>query len=382
MLNSLQKYLFLSIVLTIQIVVNGQSSVQELKKLDSKAFSYFEKNNPKKAEETAYQILELEKNKKVSIFQVNAYTLLGIINKNRGFYINSLENNLHALNLSEQLKDSGRISACLNNIGVIYQLQNNYSQAIKYFSRSLNIEEKGKSPLQKSIRYYNLGDCYKELDSLDFALSYYNNSLLIEQKFKNNEGIVFAYLGIAEVYVGMKNYFQAKMILDKCKLLLTTEQIEENIIYHKLLGKYELKTGQFVAAMDALDKAEQSSIQNDNSSHLLELLLLKIDVYEAQQDISNANRIYKRYIALNNELTNSEIKNKIDDLAYQNELNQKELEIKLVKEERNLAKKNELFEKNLRIYGQKTTWFVIGILILTVALIFYGVKQLTAKGER
>lgn len=119
MLNSLQKYLFLSIVLTIQIVVNGQSSVQELKKLDSKAFSYFEKNNPKKAEETAYQILELEKNKKVSIFQVNAYTLLGIINKNRGFYINSLENNLHALNLSEQLKDSGRISACLNNIGVI-----------------------------------------------------------------------------------------------------------------------------------------------------------------------------------------------------------------------------------------------------------------------
>lgn len=379
MVTILKICLFLVTFFWLRLSVYSQSSAQELKSLDSKAFAFFEKNEIKKAEETAYLILEREKNSKPSIFQINAYTLLGIINKNRGYYINALENNLHALNLSEKIDDKGRVSACLNNIGVIYQLQNNYSQAINYFSKSLDIEEKGANQLQKSIRYYNLGDCYKELDSFDIALSYFNSSLIIEQKFKNNEGIVFAYLGIAEVYLGLNNIFQAKMVLDKTNSLLLEESVEERIIYDKLLGSYLQKTGQYDQAMSMLKQAEDLSNKNDINSHLLEILLFQIEVLEAKNDIIQANKIYKKYIKLNDELTNSEIKNKIDDLAYQNELKQKELEIKLVKEERNLARKNEEFEKNLRIYGQKTTWFVIAILTLTVGLILFGIKKLTKQ---
>lgn len=364
---------FLAFGLFFSIGVFAQKNIHELKKLDSLAFTFYEKNETKKAEETAYQIIEkYNKTKQPSLFLINAYTLLGIINKNRGYYITSLENNIHALNIAEKNNDTGRVSACLNNIGVIYQLQSNYKQAIKYFTRSLEIEEKKNNPLQKSIRYYNIGDCYKELDSFDIALSYFNNSLIIEEKYKNNEGIIFAYLGIAEVYLGLKNQFQAKMVLDKIDGRIKSEQIEEKIIYNKLLGHYNILIKKSSEALKYLNLAESLSNKNKISSHLLEVYLFKIEAFEQQNDILSANKEYKKYIKFNNELTNSEIKNKIEDLTYQNELTKKELEIKLVKEDRKL-------EKDLRIYGQKITWFVISVLVISVILILYGIKKLTDK---
>ena len=103
--------------------------------------------------------------------------------------------------------------------------------------------------------------------------------------------------------------------------------------------------------------------------------MLKIAVFEAQNNIANANKIYKKYILKNNELTNSEIKNQIEDLTYKNELTKKELEIKLVQEERNLALKNEKYE-------QKITWFVLLILLLSVGLILFGIKKLTSEKQQ
>jgi tetratricopeptide (TPR) repeat protein len=352
----------------------NKEDLSKFKRLNDEAFELFEKDQIKSAEEKVYELLAYSKNKKTNIYTINAYTLLGIINKNRAFYITSLENNIKALNLAEKIKDTGRISACLNNIGTIYQLQNNYEQAIKYFSKSLTIEEKRKNPLQKSIRYYNLGDSYKKLDSLDLALSYFNNSLIIEEKYKNNDGIVYAYLGIAEVYLEMKNYFQAKMVLDKIKIKSEEGQVEKQIIFNKLLGQYHLETQKLNEALTFLNLADELSQKNENFSYFLEIYLLQIAVFEKQNEILEANKIYKKYIKLSNELSSSEIKNKIDDLSYQNELTKKELEIKLVLEERQL-------EKDLRIFGQKITWFVIFILILAVSLILLGVKRLTKNNK-
>jgi tetratricopeptide (TPR) repeat protein len=201
-----------------------------------------------------------------------------------------------------------------------------------------------------------------------------NNSLIIEEKYKNNDGIVYAYLGIAEVYLGMKNYFQAKLVLDKINIKSDEGQIEKKIIFNKLLGRYHLETNNFAEALKFLDAADELSQKNEIYSYFLDIYLLQIAVYEKQNNILSANKIYKKYIRLSNELSNSEIKNKIDDLSYQNELTKKELEIKLVLEERQL-------EKDLRIFGQKITWFVIFILLLTVSLILFGVKRLTKNNK-
>ena len=116
-------------------------SKKELDKLDEIAFSAME-NNDDDVIEKAQILLEKSKIHKSPIHEINAYTLLGIVNKNKGYYITSVNHYIKALSVAERIDDQGRVSACLSNIGSVYQLQENYVKALEYFQNSLEIEEK------------------------------------------------------------------------------------------------------------------------------------------------------------------------------------------------------------------------------------------------
>lgn len=357
---------------------SNNSTDLELRKLDSLAFSALEKNSPTVLDD-AERLLEKSLQQKPSFYRVNAYTIYGIVNKNRGFYVTSLEYYLKALNEAERIKDVARRSACLNNIGSVYQLQGKYDQAIEYFNQSLELEKRLNQPLQQSIRYYNLGECYKDINNLDLALTYFNNSLLIEKKAKNNEGVVYAELGIADVYIRIKRFTDASIVITSTEKLITKDQVEERIILHKLKGKLKLATSDKSGALTEFSEGEIISKRFDIRTHLLELIKLQISIYESNNDWQKASKKYREFVRMNEEMNSLQIKNQLDDLNFRNELTKKQLEIELVQEERDLAKKNESFEKNLRIYGQKITWFVVLLLITSVGLIIFGMKKLTEK---
>ena len=373
-------FLLFSVFLPCGVLLSQNSGDKKLRELDSIAFGSLE-NNASSVLEDANKLLAESLKSKPNFYRINAYTLLGIVNKDRGFYVTSLDFYLKALNTAENLKDFPRQSACLNNIGSVYQLQGNYSQAIEYFNKSLTIEEKLKQPIQKSIRYYNIGECYKDLDSLDLALIYFNNSLLIEQRAKSNEGIVYAYLGIADVYIRIKRFTDASIAIGTIEKKIQQGQIEEAIILHKLKGKLLLSSGNSSSALSEFQEGENLSLKYKNSTNLLALVKLQIEVYEKSSDWQKAALKYKQYLSLIEKMNSLNIQNQLDDLNYRNEITKKQLEIQLVQEERDLAKKNEKFEKNLRVYGLKITWFVITLLILSIGLILYGVKKLTTSKE-
>ena len=340
---------------------------RDLKSLGVKTFQAFEQNSPN-AEKLANELLEKATKVNSNSNIINAYTILGILNKNKGYYISSLNYYLKALNYSEKIKDKGRVSASLNNIGVIYQLQNNYENAIKYFNQSLKLEDKLNNPLQKSIRYYNIGDCYKEIDSFDLALSFFNNSLIIEQKFNNKEGIIYAHLGISEVYLEIGQIEDAKRILDKVAVNLKSEFIESNIIYSKLLGVYFNRKGEMIKALNLFKIAKDISIKYNYPNHLLEIYKCEIIVLEAMKNWVAVSSKYKQLITLNDQLSAIEIRNKIHDLTYNNELHKKEIQISRIQGERNFAEK-------MNVFTNKLTWFLIIMLISVVVFVFYGVNK-------
>ena len=375
--RSTQFFIFFSLIfLNVNSAFSQDSKQSALKKLDSIAFTSLEENTATVLDD-ANNLLDESLKHEPSFYQANAYTLLGIINKNRGFYVTSLDYYLKALNISEVLKDKGRISACLNNIGSIYQLQGKFDQAIDYFNQSLELEKKLKQPLQQSIRYYNLGECYKDINKLDLALTYFNNSLIIEKKEKNNEGIVYAELGIADVYIRIERYTDAFIVLKSTENRIQEDQIEEKIILHKLKGKLNQITGDTKGALQEYISGENLSKKYNIKTNLLEIIKLQIAIFESNKEWEKAARKYKEFAVLTEKMNSLHIKNQLDDLNYRNELTKKQLEIELIQEERNLAQKNEQFEKDLRIYGQKITWFVIVLLITSIGLIIFGVKKLT-----
>ena len=374
-------FLFLSLFLFGTGAVQGQVvDDPSLKRLDSIAFAALESNSADVLDK-AEDLLEASLKIKPSFYRVNAYTIFGIVNKDRGFYVTSLDYYLKALNAAEQIKDMPRCSACLNNIGSVYQLQGNYEQAIEYYDQSLELEKKLNDPLQKSIRYYNLGECYKDINNFEMALTFFNNSLLIEKKANNNEGIVYAQLGIADVYIKIKRLTDAQIVLDDISKLIKESQVEEQIIFHKLKGKQRLAQGSSEDALIEFITGEAISKKYKVFTNLAELLKLQIEIHESRDEWHKASAKYKEYVKLNEEMNSAQIKNQLDDLNFRNELIKKQLEIELVQEERDLAKKNEQFEKDLRIYGQKITWFVVILLISCIGLILFGVKKLTVKKQ-
>ena len=358
---------FINIVVFLFLFALNAHSQTEIKKLNDKAFMALENHSPM-TEQYASKIIQLTKGNDTSLYLINAYTILGIVNKDKGYYISSLNYYLKALDASEKKNDKGRISATLSNIGVLYRLQGDLNLAITYFSKSLKIEESLKDPLQKSIRYYNIGDCYKELDSFDLALSYFSNSLLIEQKHKNSEGEIYAYLGIAEVYLEIGQIVDAKKILDKIEVKLTHEFSEKSILFNKLLGVYLFKINQLDEALIILKKSEEVSMKNNFPIHLLSIYKIEIAILEKQSKWELVANKYKQFTALSDKLIAIEVRNKVNDLMYSNVLHKKELEISELKGARIVAEK-------LDLYNKKIAWFLIFLLVFIVGFIFYGFQK-------
>ena len=349
------------------LVSFGVSSQSNLSKINDLAFESLENHSPKTID-YANDLLNLTKGNDTSVFAINAYTILGILNKDKGYYVSSLNYYLKALNAAEKKKDNARISAALNNIGVIYRLQGDLILAVKYFTESLKLEDKLKKPLQKSIRLYNIGDCYKEMDSFDLALSFFSNSLIIEQKNKKVQGEIYAFLGIAEVYNEIGQVVDAKRILDRINTKLDDNFIEQSILYNKLLGSYYFKINDLKKSLEVLWSAELLSEKHDLPIHLLEIYKIEIEILEKQKLWPQVAAKYKEYTKLSEKLIAIEIRNKVNDLMYSNDLNKKELEISLIEEERNFAKR-------LNVYNSKISWFLILLLVFIVGFIFYEFQK-------
>lgn len=348
----------------------------DLARLDSLAFSALE-NSREDVGVRANQLLEASKKVPASKHLVNAYTILGIINKDKGYYVTSLNNYLKALNAAEKIKDIGRISACYNNIGSVYQLQENYVRAREFFLKSLQLEEKLDQPLQKSIRYYNIGEVYKELDSLDLALNYFTNSLIIEQKFDNTDGIIYALLGISDIYMRIERYTDAELALEKVKKLLKDIYLEETILFHQLKGKLLEERGQLDDALSELLKAEKLSVTHNFRIHLMDIYAAEVGIFIAKEQWREAVEKQQAYIDLKTEINDIRVKNQLEDLSFQNELNKKELEIELIQEERDLAEKSEEAVSEIASYTRKIVFFLITSLVVVIGLVVYGIRKIT-----
>lgn len=352
----------------------GQNS--EILRLDSLAFHALETNSPN-VSLAANKLLESSNDTDLSIFAANAHTILGITNKNKGYYVTAINHYLKALNISEKIKDNGRRSACLNNIGAIYLLQDNFKEALNYFNQSLAIEKSLDQPIQKSIRFFNIGDVYNQTDSLELALSFYTNSLLIEKAENNKEGIVYANLGISEVYIKANQLTDAKNTLLKTEPLLTENALEEQIIFLRLNALIHEIENDLNSSLVKLNQAYTIAFKNNLQSSLPELLKNEIRILEKQGEWKKSNQKYKELTQLSEKLNSVKVKNQLADLSFQNELNKKDLEIRFVKEERDLASQNATHEKNIRKFSTRITWFLVFSILLIIGLLIFGYKRIS-----
>jgi tetratricopeptide (TPR) repeat protein len=362
------------------VIVHAQSDY-ELRKLDSLAFVSLEENSPD-LEEVSLRFLKSALNSKPSKYRINAYTIQGILNKNRGYYHSSLDYYLKALETAKSIKDDKRESACYNNIATVYRLQSNYSKAIEYFERSLELEKRFGNQLQISIRYFNLGDCYNAVDSLDLALSYYNSSLILEKKSKNTEGIVLAEQGIAEIYLKSGRTNDAALLLNKTQKQVFKLGVETQLIQLKLTSLLQSRYGKVSDALISINKGLKLAEESAFRMWRLELLKTRISLLKLAKGSSESlDTAYEEYFRFLNWFEQYNAKNRLDDLSYRDELTRKQMLVDLAQEKRRLAEYNEHKERQLRMYSQKMVFFTFFLVIFILGLVIYGVQKLTKNRD-
>ena len=153
--------------------------------------------------------------------------------------------------------------------------------------------------------------------------------------------------------------------------------IEEIIMLSKLKGELKFIQNDFEGAMSSFVIAENTSEKTGVNTHLLSIYKGQIKVLKAQQNWKGATLKLEELVRLNDQINSLHIRNQLDDLSFRNEITKKELELELVQEERDLAKQNEIAEKQLRVYSQKIIWFVISLIVIFIGLMIFGVKKLT-----
>ncbi len=347
-------------------------SMASLDQLDAEQFRRLEKGE--KAQEEIPKLIIQKTGKQPSKYLINAYTVLGIINKNRGYYVSSLNYHLLALSAAERLKDKGRISACLNNIGTLYLLQENYPKAIVFFDRSLKEEEKLQNPEQKSIRLYNLGDAYKRQGQLDEAMGYFTASLLIERKLNNSIGIAYALLGQADVYLLMNR--QSDLDATVSSIQVNALDVEGQLEFYRIKGKGQLLKGNSSEAIQQFNSGIQLAHRSASKTQLAELYLLMAQSYDHMKAVDQANIWYKKHIEVYKSLQSNLIKNQLEDLTYQNELQQKEYKIVYLKQQQELAKTNIQAQKALRSFDWRIVIFSICSVVGIALTVVFGIKKL------
>jgi signal transduction histidine kinase len=182
---------------------NPSISIQDrLKALRHLAYELHELE-PQQTEKYAREGLEYASKLGSTCDSAEFVRLIGLSFRMRGELTVALTYYFQANRLFLQCNDSGGQAATANNIGMIYQLQEDYVLALSEFIRALRIREARGEDRFIAQALDNIGTVLLEHNKFDSAAVYFARSLAIKKRYKRS-GIQFteSNLGLALAYVG------------------------------------------------------------------------------------------------------------------------------------------------------------------------------------
>ena len=140
--------------------------------------------------------------------QINSFNCLGVLRRNEGALLSSIQNHYKALELSNQLKNDLLIAKSSNLLGSAYNLQGNYKSALKYIQKGLKIRESLGEPglnLQVSS-LINLGNVEKNSGQHADATYHYLKALELSKKLNLDEKHALVLNNLSIIYAEAEDF--------------------------------------------------------------------------------------------------------------------------------------------------------------------------------
>ncbi|MBK6264642.1 tetratricopeptide repeat protein [Marivirga sp. S37H4] len=315
---------------------------------------------------------------------------------------------LEGLELSRKIKDTNSEIQLLNNLGIAYYSLGDYKKTLDFFLLVLDKENELNNPQSKSRALNNLGIIYDEIGRLDKSSFYYQESLDIKRELKDTAGISNTMSNLGLVYM-KRNLPEKAIIFFRESLMLDSMRNNITGIYNSLhnIGLYHRSYGDIDSAVyymhqslsaipedeehydkayiiksmaQSLSKQQKHTEAEKYFKQSIELAtkveaidVLKeayeglSEIYEKNGDYKNSLLAFQMFKALNDSIFNEDFNRQVSQLEKNHEIQEKEKEILMLKNEADIT--------GLQLSRRKNTnyfLYALGALLAMIAGISYN----------
>ena len=266
--------------------------------------------------------------------QASSLTQLSDVHVNLGNFEESLRFQLESLQKSELLNDSICIGDAHRVLSRIYWYKSEFDEALESAEKALSFY--GSKGDIKSIYtcLAGIASIYAETGQIPMALEYAKRSLELAIKENYQYGVAFSTGMLGEVSRQSGEIAAAKMYLsDAIQKFHSLDIKHEAADFTNTLAETLIIDGQLEAARDSFLSALVIAEE-------IKSLLLKRDVYhklsnvyQLQEDYSHAFQYAQLHAALKDSLMNEDVEKKMDQLHLDHEIQKRERQIALMREE-------------------------------------------------
>ena len=271
---------------------------------------------------------------------INGY--LGIIQRNIGDHAMALEYFFESKRIAEAQQNVTDLAYSYNNIGDIYNLEENYQQALEYELQALKMFEDIGDSVGVSYCCHQIALVYTNLEDYSSALQYDTRAMNIRELLGNRAGVAYSLISIGQTYLKLGNNMECLKCLNNSSNIFTeladsfglAFSLHNKGIFYKSIGNGEDATKNFTEALN-LGQAINSPIYVRNAAQELS------ELYADQDRYQEAYQMYILYKETYDSLYNEENLVKITQMVMRNEYEQREL-VQLAKIERQKQFRNYL----------------------------------------
>ncbi|HCQ15548.1 MAG TPA: hypothetical protein DIU20_04760, partial [Cryomorphaceae bacterium] len=276
---------------------------------------------------------------------LNVYSNIGEANLNMGDYETSLKYLLLALEKNKKAHpESKGLPMVANNIGVLFERQEQYEKALPYYHLGEVIYTEMKDTFRLADVLNNMGVIHKNLGQTDSALYYYRKSLKYKLLMKNSDRVSTTLYNIFNLYFNLDEIDSAKAAIQKGIAVRKDAEVfgAVDAYLHLGMGKILNREKKYHAALEWSHKGLSIALKRELKRVEEDAYLYLTDIYRNAGNTERALHYYEKYVDLANERKNAEktaelhqmiVENKFrqeryaDSLNYANERSMKELVI-------------------------------------------------------
>jgi serine phosphatase RsbU (regulator of sigma subunit)/Tfp pilus assembly protein PilF len=283
--------------------------------------------------------------------------------REKGAYKEGLDNCLQALSIAENVKDTVQITASLNGIAIINQIQKNFDKAFEYYKKCEDIHLLTNNNAGLASTYNNLGLLFSDKNEPDKSYEYFLKSLKYNEENKNERGVATACENIGLHFLNFKNNPEKAMEHFKRSIAIWRGMNDVNSVAITLdyivTAMFEQKKYKECLDSTKLSLAlatQAGSIFSLKQAH--EKLYL---IYEKLHDSGSALNHYKQFISLRDSLNNNDQLREITEMQMTYEFD-KQREVDKLKQE---LKQKELSDEISR-QNSIILFFIITLILVLV----------------